>query len=112
MPSLDPYPVNSKPTTLPGGAHPGDDEAQVIGGRRRAAGSDVRLGLRANWQQFTLLVIVNAFVGGMVGLERSVVPPARVKVPVPTGPLVITPPLTTLLLPSCRVPALTVVPPL
>ena len=35
---------------------------------------EVRLGLRANWQQFALLVIVNAFVGGMVGLERSVVP--------------------------------------
>ena len=34
----------------------------------------IRLGLRANWQQFTLLVIVNAFVGGMVGLERCVVP--------------------------------------
>lgn len=36
--------------------------------------SSVRLGLRANWQQFTLLVIVNAFVGAMVGLERTVVP--------------------------------------
>ncbi|MBI3979673.1 MAG: MFS transporter [Chloroflexi bacterium] len=34
----------------------------------------VRLGLRANWQQFALLVVVNAFVGGMVGLERAVVP--------------------------------------
>jgi MFS family permease len=34
----------------------------------------VQLGLGANWQQFTLLVIVNAFVGGMVGLERSTVP--------------------------------------
>jgi MFS family permease len=33
-----------------------------------------RLGLLANWQQFTLLVIVNAFVGAMVGLERTVVP--------------------------------------
>jgi len=32
------------------------------------------LGLRANWQQFTLLVVVNAFVGAMVGLERTVVP--------------------------------------
>lgn len=32
------------------------------------------LGLRANWKQFTLLVIVNAFVGGMVGLERSIFP--------------------------------------
>jgi len=30
--------------------------------------------LRANWQQFTLLVIVNVFVGGMVGLERSILP--------------------------------------
>jgi MFS family permease len=33
-----------------------------------------QLGLRANWQQFTLLVLVNAFVGGMVGLERGIVP--------------------------------------
>jgi len=38
------------------------------------AESAIRLGLRANWQQFTLLVIINAFVGGMVGLERSIVP--------------------------------------
>lgn len=34
----------------------------------------VRLGLAENWQQFALLVLVNAFVGGMVGLERTVVP--------------------------------------
>src|SRR5216683_1450943 len=40
----------------------------------QAAHSVVQLGLRANWQQFTLLVIVNAFVGGMVGLERSIIP--------------------------------------
>ena len=32
------------------------------------------LGLRANWHQFALLVAVNAFVGGMVGLERSTLP--------------------------------------
>ena len=32
------------------------------------------LGLRANWRQFALLVLVNAFVGGMVGIERTVVP--------------------------------------
>lgn len=32
------------------------------------------LGLRENWPQFTLLVVVNAFVGAMVGLERSVLP--------------------------------------
>jgi hypothetical protein len=35
---------------------------------------DVRLGLGENWPQFSLLVLVNAFVGGMVGLERTVVP--------------------------------------
>src|SRR5262245_57760262 len=46
--------------------------AQYLGERRSQAG--VRLGLRANWQQFSLLVAVNAFVGGMVGLERAVVP--------------------------------------
>jgi MFS family permease len=33
-----------------------------------------RLGLSANWRQFALLVVVNAFVGGMVGLERAVLP--------------------------------------
>ena len=32
------------------------------------------LGLRANWRQFWLLVLVNAFVGAMVGLERAVLP--------------------------------------
>jgi MFS family permease len=32
------------------------------------------LGLSANWKQFTLLVVINAFVGAMVGLERTVVP--------------------------------------
>ena len=37
-------------------------------------GGAVRLGLRENWRQFALLVVVNAFVGGMVGLERTVVP--------------------------------------
>ena len=32
------------------------------------------LGLKENWVQFTILVIVNAFVGGMVGLERTIFP--------------------------------------
>ncbi len=32
------------------------------------------LGLSANWRQFALLVAVNAFVGGMVGMERSILP--------------------------------------
>ncbi len=35
---------------------------------------NVKLGLKENWQQFTLLLIVNAFVGGMVGLERTILP--------------------------------------
>lgn len=39
--------------------------------RRDAA---VHLGLRPNLAQFTLLVIVNAFVGAMVGMERSILP--------------------------------------
>lgn len=33
-----------------------------------------RLGLGANWRQFSLLVLVNAFVGAMVGTERTVLP--------------------------------------
>src|SRR5882757_5086517 len=36
--------------------------------------SPVRLGLKENWPQFALLMLVNAFVGGMVGMERTVVP--------------------------------------
>jgi MFS family permease len=39
-----------------------------------SSGSSVVLGLRANWQQFSLLVLINAFVGGMVGLQGTVVP--------------------------------------
>jgi MFS family permease len=36
--------------------------------------ASARLGLRANAGQFSLLVALNAFVGAMVGLERSVLP--------------------------------------
>ena len=36
--------------------------------------SSPRLGIRANLPQFALLVLVNAFVGAMVGVERSVLP--------------------------------------
>ena len=36
--------------------------------------NDVKLGLKENWKQFVLLIIINAFVGGMVGLERSILP--------------------------------------
>ncbi|WP_151478543.1 MFS transporter [Streptomyces albicerus] len=34
----------------------------------------IRLGLRANLAQFSLLVVVNALVGGMLGQERTVLP--------------------------------------
>lgn len=36
--------------------------------------TSIKLGLKENWKQFTILVIVNAFVGGMVGLERTIFP--------------------------------------
>jgi MFS family permease len=35
---------------------------------------EIKLGLKENLKQFTLLVIINAFVGGMVGLERTILP--------------------------------------
>ena len=34
----------------------------------------IELGLRPNIQQFLILVLVNAFVGAMIGLEQTVVP--------------------------------------
>ena len=40
----------------------------------KSADSCVRLGLKENWRQFALLILINAFVGGMVGIERTVVP--------------------------------------
>jgi MFS family permease len=39
-----------------------------------ATSDGIRLGLRANLAQFTLLVAVNALVGGMLGQERTVLP--------------------------------------
>jgi MFS family permease len=48
-----------------------DPPSERVGG---APGGEVRLGLGANLAQFTLLVVVNAFVGAMVGLERSILP--------------------------------------
>jgi MFS family permease len=39
-----------------------------------SGGSAPVLGLRENWRQFALLVLINAFVGAMVGLERTVLP--------------------------------------
>lgn len=42
--------------------------------RRNIPAQGIVLGLGPNWRQFALLVAVNAFVGGMVGLERTIVP--------------------------------------
>ena len=44
--------------------------------RRLCRGLDVspKLGLRENAAQFGLLMVVNAFVGAMVGMERSILP--------------------------------------
>ena len=43
-------------------------------GPRDSRGEPIRLGLRENLGQFSLLVGVNALVGGMVGQERTVLP--------------------------------------
>jgi len=37
-------------------------------------GKSIALGVRENWRQIALLVAINAFVGGMIGLGRSIVP--------------------------------------
>lgn len=37
-------------------------------------GGEIKLGLRENWRQFMILVLVNGFVGAMVGLERTILP--------------------------------------
>ena len=35
---------------------------------------NIKLGLKENWKQFSILIIVNAFVGGMIGMERTIFP--------------------------------------
>ncbi len=35
---------------------------------------NIKLGLKENWQQFSWLVLINVFVGGMVGMERTILP--------------------------------------
>ncbi len=46
----------------------------TVSSRSVRSGASVTLGLRENWQQFSLLVLINAFVGGMVGLQGTVIP--------------------------------------
>src|SRR5207249_2425280 len=49
-------------------------EPQRAGSVARMSADTIRLGLRENAAQFSLLVGLNAFVGASVGLERSVLP--------------------------------------
>ena len=49
-------------------------EPAPAGSDAKPATGGVRLGLRANLRQFSLLVLLNGFVGAMVGLERTVLP--------------------------------------
>ena len=49
-------------------------EETAVKGRGSSGAQEPVLGLRQNLAQFSLLVLVNAFVGGMVGLERAILP--------------------------------------
>ena len=40
---------------------------------------EIKLGLKENWRQFWLLVFINALVGGMIGLERTLLPEIATK---------------------------------
>ncbi len=51
-----------------------DRDLMTIDNRPTTEGRRVTLGLKANWRQFALLVLINAFVGGIVGIERTIVP--------------------------------------
>lgn len=63
---------NREPEVIPFGES--DRRTRELSTASRRAGGTLRLGLRDNLLQFSLLVLVNAFVGGMIGLERTVVP--------------------------------------
>src|SRR4029450_11560802 len=49
-------------------------QSGTLGVTRSSAQTGVQLGIRRNLAQFTLLVVVNAFVGAMVGLGRTILP--------------------------------------
>jgi hypothetical protein len=46
----------------------------VSGAPSSSASCSPRSHRRQNWRQFALLILINGFVGGMVGIERTVVP--------------------------------------
>ncbi|MGH9963638.1 MAG: MFS transporter [Nitrososphaeraceae archaeon] len=51
-----------------------DDDTTKNENKNNDAAPSRRLGLKANINQFSLLILVNAFVGAMIGLEQTVVP--------------------------------------
>jgi MFS family permease len=52
----------------------GGVQPRTVAPLTHGASDSPRFGLARNWRQFSLLVLVNAFVGAMVGLERSILP--------------------------------------
>ena len=48
-----------------------DEEAKI---KTNKDSTSIQLGLKPNINQFVLLIIVNAFVGAMIGLEQTVIP--------------------------------------
>ncbi len=60
-----------RPLPPPASTPSGAPRTTPVGG---PSGRPIRLGLRANLAQFSLLVAVNALVGGMLGQERTVLP--------------------------------------
>ncbi|WP_217700009.1 MFS transporter [Sphingobacterium sp. CZ-UAM] len=51
-----------------------DKEIRKGRGMGKVVKNNIQQGLKENWKQFVILVIVNAFVGGMIGMERSIFP--------------------------------------
>jgi MFS family permease len=70
-PTTSPPPPSSPPPPPPPPAPPAAPDPRPSPGR---PGRAVTLGLHENAGQFALLVLVNAFVGAAVGVERSVLP--------------------------------------
>jgi hypothetical protein len=51
-----------------------DEGENEVRDRAEHVTPQLRLGLKPNINQFLLLILVNAFVGAMIGLEQTVVP--------------------------------------
>src|SRR5688500_17579030 len=78
-----PRPPISRPSSAPTGAEPcprgtglpsKPDPTAVPAPEAAASHRPMTVGLKANLPPFALLTLVNAFAGGMVGLERTAVP--------------------------------------